>query len=119
MSNVIQFPGQNKRIPSIEEFQRNIANAIDGNDNKTQFALEAVHLFSSLLIQYLTSSGIDVNNPSHMKDLALVLESIKGFVLKNYDIYHPIQRLSEELFVIKEDGVIFLKLSALNKVSTE
>lgn len=119
MSNVIQFPGQNKRIPSVEEFQRNIAEAINGNDTKTQFALETVHLFSALLIQYLTNSGINVNDPANMKDLALVLESLKGYLLKTYGTYHPMQRLADELFIVKEDEKIYLKLSSLNKITTE
>lgn len=118
MSNVVQFPKKNKRVSSVEDFQSNIIEAIEGSGTKTQFALETVNIYSSILMEFMTNGGIDVKDLNHIKDLALVLESLKGYVLKYYGIHHPINRLSDELFVTKDDGIIFLKLSTLNKITT-
>lgn len=117
-NNVIAFPKQNNRAPNLELFRDKMDEAIANGTIHKAHAYEAANLFSTILIEHLTIAGFKVTKESNIKDLALVLEAIKSYMMKHYGLYHPLQTLSEEIFTHKSNGDILLKTSKITKLTT-
>lgn len=118
-NNIIAFPKQNPRLPDISNLKIKMEEALEDGSLRKAHALEASDLFTSILVENLSLAGFEVNKPAHMKDLALAIETLKSYILKYYGIYHPVQNISEELFTIRKDGVILLKIANLHKLMKE
>jgi hypothetical protein len=116
MSNVIQFPKHNKRLPNISAFRDKMEKAIANGDIAKATALEAGNMFASLLIEHLAIAGFDLSEEDNTKDLAMVIIALKSYIMKHYGLHHPVQNLSQELFVYRKDGDILLKTSMITRL---
>jgi len=114
-SNVIEFPKQNKRYPDVTLLKEKMEEAIQDGSIRRAHAQETINLFTTILIENLAIAGFDVSKSADMKMLALAIESLKAYIMKYYGEYHPLQGLSEELFIAKKNGVYLLKTTSIQK----
>ena len=100
-NNVIVFPGSYsgpmKEDVSVEKIAQNI-------DTMKQFHIqETLTNVVPIVFTHLNISGFslgddDPEDDKTLKDGALIVEAIRSFMCKYYGIYHPFQRLAENIF---------------------
>ena len=54
--------------------------------------------------------NVDMMKQFHIKDGAFVIESLRSMMCKHYGIYHPFQKISENVFSPDEDDSGGLKI---------
>lgn len=93
--NVILFPG----------FRREDAppqNLDEIHDKVTQTRKE--HVASVMndmipdIINMFGAYGVDINDDKYIKDVALVMESIKALLHRQYNLEHPFHNMSDSIF---------------------
>lgn len=107
MSNLIQFPKENKRILenediplSVEEIQENM------NIIKEINVQETIQTVCPILFQNLSIAGFDINvddEDESMKDGAFIVEAIKSVLMEQYGLWHPFQNVKNEIFIKNDD----------------
>jgi aspartyl-tRNA synthetase len=112
MSNVVQFPGAKRNTPpqNIEEVKSNL-------DAVRQVHVEeAMSLIATVLFDNMAVAGFsfDAEDNESIKDVALLLESLRSLLSKYHNIDHPFQLLSEELFTLQENGTVICSKQVLD-----
>jgi hypothetical protein len=109
-NNVIKFPKQNVRFDqqplTLEEVEENIDNV------KSMHIQESLALIVRILFEQLTIAGFDTfdaDNIEHVKDGALIVESIRAMMNRNYDLSHPLHDVANSLFAEDDNGVLYMK----------
>ena len=105
MDNVVPFPNSKKQnsVPEVEEiFEKMI-------DVKNLHINETLETVIPMLFAYLETAGFaftdseeedDENDlDPNLKDGAFVVESIRSLLSKYYNLKHPFQQISENVFV--------------------
>lgn len=116
MAEIIQFPKENKRFPhsslknDIQEYNKT------GEIDDANTAIYTVNTLCLVLMEQLHNCYIDTNNKEKMKDLALLLESLKSYIFSYYELYYPLQKISKDIFIMR-DGVIYLNQKRINKIT--
>lgn len=103
-NNVIQFP--RKPTDKIVAPQT-VEEVIDSVESIKQLHIqETLETVVPILFDKLAAASFQPENElEFMKDGALIVESIRSFLLKLYDVNHPLQLIAEHLFEqIDEDG---------------
>lgn len=101
-NNVITFPkaysGPQKEEVSVENIHRSI-------DTMKQYHIqETLTNIVPIVFTHLDISGFslgdddDASEDKTLKDGALIVEAIRSFMCKYYEIYHPFQKLAENVF---------------------
>lgn len=65
---------------------------------------------SGELFDHLGDLGFDLDISSsvdYTKDLAIIVESIRSYIMKRNGRYHPLQEVARDLFEYNEDGQLF------------
>lgn len=103
MDNVIQFPNSNfnipGQVPDEDEIQERTALM------KHYHIQEVVQTMLPTLFGQLHLGGFDFEE-SDEKDTAFIIESIRSVLCKKYGLYHPFQKISEQVFLNEETGVL-------------
>ena len=92
--NVVLFPGMKRESPpqTVEEIV----------DQVTQTRKEHVEgVINDLipeLIQLFGSYGLDVNSDENIRDVAMVMESIKSLLARQYRLPHPFHEMVDNIF---------------------
>lgn len=92
--NVVIFPGFKKDSPpqSVEEIADKVTQTrkehVDGVMN--DLIPEFIHLFGAY--------GLDVSSDEYIKDVAMIMESIKAMVSKQYRLTHPFHEMVDNIF---------------------
>jgi len=92
--NVVLFPGFKRDCPpqSVEEIVGKVTQTrkehVDGVLN--DLIPDLIHMFGSY--------GIDVSSDEYIKDVAMVMESIKSMVSRQYHIEHSFHVLIDNIF---------------------
>lgn len=110
-NNVVTFPkayaGPEKADISQEDISRNI-------DMMKQFHIqETIVNIAPMLFNQLDIAGFPLgedNEPDSLKDGAFIIESLRSLMCKHYGIYHPFQKLTDEIFYPDEDDPEALKI---------
>jgi hypothetical protein len=99
-NNVVNFPkaysGPKEKV-TVENINRNI-------DMMKQFHIqETISNIAPMVFNQLEISGFsflddETEDDLNLKDGAFIIESLRSIMCKYYDIYHPFQKLSEEIF---------------------
>ena len=103
--NIIQFPNSNKHraAPTPEAVKENSANLRLAHIDDT---LEFVN---TLIIEQIMVAGFNFdfenNGGKYTKDLAMLSESLTALLYKYYGMDHQLHKLSEKLFITKENTV--------------
>lgn len=114
MTNVVQFPGAKRNTPpqNIEEVKSNL-------DAVRQIHIEeAMGLIATVLFDNMQLAGFnfDPENNESIKDVALLLESLRSLLSKYHNIDHPFQLLAEELFALQKNGTVICSKEVLERL---
>ena len=120
-NNVISFPKKNFnseiKNTTLEEAQENI------NSARYYHIQGAIEDIAPLLFNQLEVSGFAVSSMDEedsLKDGAFLIESLRSIMCKYYGLYHPFQRISENVFIPDEKEKGSLKIvDELNLTLTE
>lgn len=101
---MIAFPKTNVKISkdnnTIENIQQNM-------DMMKHFHIQETILnLAPIIFNHLDIAGFgldDEDEDNDVKDGAFIIESLRSYMCKYYDIYHPFQRIAENIFEPKED----------------
>ena len=98
-ANVIKGPWKKKSkreivVPDVDviALQENIMFADD--------------LTESLLVQMIhtmSENGVDISSKSFIKDISFVVESVKGAIYRDMDLFHPMSGIMETLTEVTTD----------------
>jgi len=107
-NNVILFPKENKnlqKIISIDEIDHNIEQMSLYHIQETITNLVPM-IFTQLEISGFAPSEEEILED--IKDGAFIVEAIRSILCKHYGIYHPFQRIADNIFEKddKEEGVL-------------
>lgn len=103
-NNIIMFPRPNRQInglipPStIEEVEDSV---VTMKQIHVQEALE--HVVPKLFENLAILGFLPDDETIFIKDGALIVESVRAFLLKLYDIEHPLQIISENIFIESDE----------------
>lgn len=94
MSNVIQFPKSKNNTPpqTIEEMVADIDRL------RRDHADEIANSMIPQLIGMYMSNGVDVDQHEYIKDVSMIVESMKSLLYKYFDIDHPFHDMIESVF---------------------
>lgn len=99
-NNVVTFPkaySGPKETVNVEDISRNL-------DMMKQFHIqETIVNIAPMIFNQLDIAGFgfpdeEDNTPETLKDGAFIIEALRSIMCKYYGIYHPFQKLSEEIF---------------------
>lgn len=113
-NNVINFPKSyngpvKDEAAAIEEIDKKI-------DLMKHFHIQetitniAPMIFNQLDISGFTLSDDDIDGTDSIKDGAFIIEALRSIMCKHYNIYHPFQKLSENVFYPDSDDPMTLKI---------
>lgn len=104
-NNVIVFPGSKRPVPEGLKFDEDesLSNILDVKINHINEALFVIipQLFNNLEMMAPSMDGDD-----DVKDVNLIVESIKSLLFKQYGIEHPFQKLSDAVFIVNDEKEI-------------
>lgn len=93
--NVILFPGM-KNVSAVPQTIDEIV------DKVTQTRQDHVDLVmvnvTSELVNIFGANGIDINDDKYLRDVAMVIESAKSLLYKQYDLEHPFHEMVDSIF---------------------
>lgn len=100
-NNVIAFPGSYSGPPkeqiSEEVIVRNIGTMKQYHIQETLTNIVPM-IFTQLDISGFSLDEADTEDDQTLKDGALIVEAIRSFMCKYYGIYHPFQKLADNVF---------------------
>jgi hypothetical protein len=111
-NNVIVFPKNNPKVsdpkdPSFEDVQNNI------NMAKHYHIQETIANIAPLIFNQLEVSGFnfpDDTDEDDIKEGAFIVESLRSMMCRYYGMYHPFQRVAENIFVPDEEDDTSLRI---------
>lgn len=112
-NNVVTFPkpysGPKEEV-SIEDISKNLDMMKHFHIQETLTNI-APMIFNQLDISGFTLSDPDSEEFENIKDGALIIESLRSIMCKHYGMYHPFQKLSEEIFYPDDSDEDVLKIA--------
>ena len=102
--NVIPFPIKPKSRTPLPKDEAEIQERV--NTIKSMHVEETAAVLTPYILDRMLASGFIVNNSEYLKDIALIVEAIKSIMYKHYGMVHPLQTLSEDLFIAKS-GMVY------------
>lgn len=109
ISNVVMFPGV-KQLPESEKLGPQIRQLL--TSERMEDIEETVDDLFSLLIECLAQGGVTFNtatDDTFVKDLALNIEAMRSLLCKFYGMEHPLQNVSENIFIHLGEGRVKYK----------
>jgi hypothetical protein len=111
-NNVIVFPKNNPKVsdpkdPSFEDVQNNI------NMAKHYHIQETIANIAPLIFNQLEVSGFnfpDDEDEDDIKEGAFIVESLRSMMCRYYGMYHPFQRIADNIFVPDEEDDTTLRI---------
>lgn len=97
-SNIIYFPKEKLINESFVDEEYLSSNVLEVKINHINELLSVIVPILFNNIENGCFPNFDVNEDSDIKDVNLVVESIRSLICKYYNISHPFQELSENLF---------------------
>lgn len=112
-NNVITFPksynGPARDQEALEEIDKKI-------DLMKHFHIQetitniAPMIFNQLDISGFSLSDDSMDDSESIKDGAFIIEALRSIMCKHYGIYHPFQKLSENIFYPDDEDPMTLKI---------
>jgi hypothetical protein len=116
VGDIIQFPKRGITYPDRVYKEKSQIEKIHEDSIRQLHSLhvnETVEDIIPIIFRYLSSAGFDLATINNIKEGAFIVESIRSALLQFYDINHPFQKLSDEIFE-QVDEDLFKIVSKLN-----
>ena len=105
MSNdkIIHFPTDrivNQRSRELDEQRRKMGDKVAKEIQKQQtkkFVESAVDDISMNLLKSFVDIAMKTNSPAFTKDLALLVDVMRGMIYRDFELTHPAQKLSDKM----------------------
>jgi hypothetical protein len=119
-NNILQFPIKHhqhqKQSQIITPDQLIQESALSLEEVKASHIQETLELILPRLFDGIHTAGFHLydeteNGEAYHKDVSFIVEGVISLMSKYYDIQHPFQKLAENLFNEKEEGVYELNKS--------
>lgn len=102
-NNILTFPKSNSRLnlePSIESVKENLENT------KFYHIEETIELIIPNLMNQISMAGFNFEQKEDMFDDSIfVMEAIRSLLNKYYEIYHPFQTITDNVFEHEADSI--------------
>jgi hypothetical protein len=115
-NNVVIFPktykGPRNEMADFSSIEKNI-------DMMRHFHIqETIANIAPMIFNQLIIAGFefDYETPEGIKDGAMVLESLRALMCKHYEMYHPFQKIAEEIFVSEENEELEYSLKIVDSI---
>ena len=95
MGNVVMFPANKVRKPKIKVNKQTEEEAKKIKENI--FIEQLVEEFTLDFIHVLQENAIVMKNETFLRDLAVVIESIKSLIKRDFKQKHPMQTITDAL----------------------
>ena len=110
--NIIQFPTNRIVEPTkVGKLDPKMNKKIKDQQTR-QFVETAVDDISMIMLRQLYDLSIKTDKHTFTKDLALVVDMVRGLVYRDFEMTHPAQKLTEKLVNLKinKDGTQSAKI---------
>ena len=123
---IIQFPTNrivNDRTRELnaqrKKMGEKVAKQIQQQQTK-QFVETAVDDISMTLLKAFVDLAMKTNNPNFTKDLALLVDVMRGMIYRDFKLSHPAQKLADKMVELKTNraGTVSAKLNYANVLDT-
>ena len=112
---IIPFPSEKVKYPerllhksdSNKEFSKKVR-----LDQTKKFVEGAVDDISMNLLKHFVDLAMKTNNPNFTKDLALLVDVMRGMIYRDFGVSHPAQKLADKMVKLKTNnaGTVSAKL---------
>lgn len=102
-SNVLPFPVQPRsRFPDLKDEAEAKQRAA-----KIHFmhCEEAISVLTPYVMDRVLNAGFMINTPDYLKNIALIIESMRAIMYKYHGFGHPLHQVAENAFVMKDGQV--------------
>jgi hypothetical protein len=107
LNNVVMFPRKNIKDPknvTLEDVQNNL------NMAKHYHIQETIANIAPIIFNQLEVSGFTVSDDEdeNIKEGAFLIEALRSIMCKHYNMFHPFQQISENVFIpdLEEEGAL-------------
>ena len=92
MGNVVMFPAHKVKKPKVKQTEEQSKKA-----KENIFIEQLTEEFTLDLIHVLQENAITMKNETFLRDLAVVIESIKSLIKRDFKQKHPMQPITDAL----------------------
>jgi len=103
MATIIEFPNSNTDPAFVQSEKQRLENV---KRYQVDLCLNTSIDLTYMILEEVTSRGIDLDPEELDQHLLMVAESIKSMMLKACGVRHPLQKVTESI-VNREDGAAF------------
>jgi len=109
--NIILFP-ENKIVRKGTPEQAKVSAKVKERQTR-EFVEQNIDLMARQVLQQFVDMGIKTTAPLFTKDLALVIDCLRGLVYRDFGVKHPAQSLAEKMVTLTRtlDGQHHAKLN--------
>ena len=119
---IIPFPTNrivNKRTRELDEQRKKMGEKVAKEIQKQQtkkFVETAVDDISMNLLKAFVDLAMKTNQPAFTKDLALLVDVMRGMIYRDFKLPHPAQKLADKMVELKTNkaGTVSAKLNYAN-----
>ena len=123
---IIPFPTDkivNPRTRELDEQRRKMGEKVAKQIQEQQtkkFVETAVDDISMGLLKNFVDLAMKTNNPNFTKDLALLVDVMRGMIYRDFKLPHPAQKLADKMVELKTNraGTVSAKLNYANVLDT-
>ena len=116
---IIPFPTDkivNQRTRELDEQRRKMGEKVAKQIQEQQtkkFVETAVDDISMGLLKNFVDLAMKTNQPNFTKDLALLVDVMRGMIYRDFKLPHPAQKLADKMVVLKQNkaGTVSAKLN--------
>lgn len=95
-------PTKSSELPTVESVKETISQL------KSETINEITDALNDEIIRLLSITGFDVSNDTELFfETCLLVETVRALVSKKFEHPHPFHEFCQNVFEVKEDGVIF------------
>ncbi len=101
--NIILFPAD--KIVTSKKEEEHIENSEKAKEVRKEqersFVESQVDVIAMFMLQQFVDMGMKTNKDKFTADLALVTDTLRGLIYRDFDTYHPAQLLSDKMVYVK------------------
>ena len=124
---IIPFPTDrivNQRTRELDEQRKKMGEKVAKEIQKQQtkkFVEGAVDDISMNLLKAFVDLAMKTNKPEFTKDLALLVDVMRGMIYRDFELPHPAQKLADKMVVLNTNraGTVSAKLNYANVLDVQ